>query len=135
MTHPEEIVSVTRWITWEHWNNDTEEFETSDCDQFCWHQDDMEALIESIQEDALYLFPSFDKTDSWEHREINIVAQNTFAKLGVSEYCGMLHIALIPVTDSDNWIHTSEQLYNLGSHWIKQVSQKFLDNYSNYFKD
>lgn len=131
MTHPNAKATVTFWFEPEHYDPDTEEFTRSSdipCGAYCDHSYEWEALVESITDDVLDMFPSMvgvTELDIWEHREINIIAENKIAKVGISNYCDLIAVSLIPVTDPDNWKHDHEQLYILGSHWITQVTSKF----------
>jgi len=121
LTHP---YAVTTAIV--DFDNDRYHDGNEECTYDCDHTDEFLWEIENLRDDLVSLFPSFAETDTWEYNEIHIVARNTFAKVGISEYCGRIAISLIPVTDADNYIHSGEAMFNLGTHWINQVTPKFL---------
>lgn len=63
-----------------------------DSDDFSWH-------LESMQEEGERRFPSMSKCDKWLGREDHAVLENNLAYIGVSEYCGLVSVWVVPKTD------------------------------------
>ena len=51
---------------------------------------------EVIQERVKHKYPSFKNCDDWLGREDHAILKNDYAFIGVSEYCGLLSIWLVP---------------------------------------
>lgn len=63
-----------------------------DSDDFSWH-------VESLQEAGKLLFKSMSDCDDWVGREDRAVLENRLARIGVSEYCGLVAVWALPKTD------------------------------------
>ena len=72
-------------------------------------------VIEDIQEYAPTLWPSFEKTDKWLDREDHAILSNRHAYIGISEYCGLVSVWLVP-RDEEN---------NLANQWCASITKKF----------
>jgi len=76
------------------------------------------------QEDVAYkgrrVAKSFRDCDKWVGREDKAILENEFCYLGLSEYCGLVCIWLLPK-------ECEEYLYygSLRDHWLSQISPKF----------
>jgi hypothetical protein len=57
--------------------------------------------VDYMQEFAIEKFPSLCRTDRWLGREDRVVLENSLACITVSEYCGLVAIAVVPHDDTD----------------------------------
>ena len=79
-----------------------------------WEWDD---FIEGIQYRARKAFPSLDDCDQWPGREDHAILENSHCLIGVSEYCGLASIWLVPKDDGE--------YPELAQAWCAQVTPKF----------
>jgi hypothetical protein len=85
-------------------------------------EDDMESwdwewYLERIQDEARQAFPSLDDCDYWLDREDHAIIENQHCYIGVSEYCGLVSIWLVPKDDNDH--------PELSANWCTQVTPTF----------
>ena len=78
-----------------------------DGDDFSWLVDDLRSVLKSA-------FPSVSESDRWAGREDRVIACNRHADFGISEYCGLVSVWVIPNEDSP-----------LASAWVDKVEVKF----------
>lgn len=78
---------------------------------------DFESVVEDIQEYAPTLWPSFEKVDKWVGREDHALLENQHAYIGISEYCGLIAIWLLPKDDNDH--------PQLAQNFVNQIAGKF----------
>lgn len=71
-----------------------------------WH-DMMHDLRSSIKA----AFPSMEYADRWLDREDHVIAENSFACIGISEYCSLVSIWIVPDND-------------LGAQWARNVEKR-----------
>lgn len=76
-------------------------------------------FIEDIAAVAEDLWPSFRPVKKWAGREDRVLLENGFAQLGVSEYCGLVAIWVMPRGDVD--------CEALAIRWIDQIAPRFND--------
>ena len=88
--------------------NDVSDFEDS------WEWDD---FIEYIKESAKSAFPSLDDCAQWLGREDHAILENSHCFIGISEYCGLAAIWLVPKDSGDR--------PELAESWCAQVTPKF----------
>lgn len=62
------------------------------------------------------LFPSMERCNHWLDREDLGIMCNRLAVAGVSEYCGLVSVWLVPYNDDKP---------ELAQHWCEQVKAKF----------
>jgi len=74
-----------------------------------------EDFIENFEETAKSLWPSFWKCDIWLDRENHAILENKHTYFGVSEYCGLVALWLVPKHENDP----------LAWRWISQIEKKF----------
>jgi hypothetical protein len=79
-------------------------------------QDDFDDAIAYLQEMAHAKYPSLSPSDRWLHREDHVVMENRRACITVSEYCGLVAVAVVPL-DPDN---------ALDVRWASQIDIRFL---------
>lgn len=90
-----------------------------DYDEFQWWQED-------IAEYAKSLWPSFEDADKWLEREDHAILENRLCYLGVSEYCGLASIWLVPKEYQNNGYHSSDRfILPLSESFIRRISEKF----------
>lgn len=87
-------------------------FDDDDSDDFQWQLEDFAAAI-------CKAFPSASKHDEWVDREDHSVACNSFAHFGVSEYCGLVSMWVLPIDDD---YATSN---GLRDRWIDSIGPRF----------
>lgn len=76
---------------------------------------------EDVVSKARKLAPSFSKCDTWPGREDHAILENSFCYLGLSEYCGLVAIWLLPKEGDD---YGDEQA-GLRAHWLYRIGPKF----------
>lgn len=74
---------------------------------------------EDFQQMMLDAFPSLSECDRWIGLENHALCENRFAYFGVSEYCGLVAMWVMPKDDDDA---TST---GLRDRWIDQIEAKF----------
>lgn len=80
-------------------------------------------LLEWVRERCEELFPSMYRAEDWDGREVRIVCENSHSFVGVAWYCGIVSISLAGRQDSEN-------LWSLGEKWRKQISERFVTEFS-----
>jgi hypothetical protein len=91
---------------------------------------DYEFLLEDIKAEVAEVFPSFENCEKWIGNENRAVLENRHAFITVSEYCGVVAIALVPKNEEQEG---NASLQALTSNWIKKVSWKFEDSLTRAF--
>jgi len=88
---------------------------------------DWEFFIEDVQERVKSLWKSFDNCDEWLGQEDCAIVSNSHAYIGVSEYCGLASIWLVPRED----VHDVYGNYapQLADNFCAQIRAKFLRNF------
>ncbi len=84
-----------------------------------------ESLVEDLQEYAPTLWPSLRKCDEWLGREDHALLENDLAYMGISEYCGLVAVWIVPRTDRYGYESTA----NLCEAWCAQIEAKFLKTF------
>lgn len=80
-----------------------------------WSYDD---FVENAQHAIRELAPSMSKDKGWRGNEDKIIASNGHADFGISEYCGLVSVWLVPYNDG------------LAAHWCNQIRAKFMASFS-----
>ena len=81
-----------------------------------WSYDD---FVEYAKHAVSEIAPSMSSDSGWIDREGRIIASNSFAKMVLSEYCGLVSLALVPEEDNA-----------LAAHWCSQIEPKFMASFS-----
>lgn len=99
-------------------------------------QEDWNDFVAWIRESAKSTWKSFEDEDKWLDREDHVILENSFAYIGVSEYCGLASIWLKSKHDElEGSYYTDEQARaNLCEHWCNQISDKFEKLFGEYKK-
>lgn len=102
-----------------HWELDAEDYDIAG-ELFEDH------LIEPVRDVLRATFPSFEAADESYHphrgyRETRVILENGHAMVTVSEYCGLVAVALVPLEDpypgpGENELHAA---------WAARVAERF----------
>ena len=104
-----------------------------DCDQFVgedWEYphsvswtsdwgDDPEEFLDYVRYGCKEYWPSLEKADRWIGREDHVVLENWLVDIGVSSYCGVVAVWIVP---TDN-----PETRGLAWHWVDQIRDRFLE--------
>ena len=82
-----------------------------------------EDALEEFKSLMTEYFKSLGETDVWVGREDHAVLENNLAYFGISEYCGMLSL----------WVLPKEDFINLSVNWTNQIADKFKKAVKNSF--
>ena len=120
------------WMGYE-FDEETQEYDYSDCDQDMaqWQWGD---FVDMIREDAKAQWTSFDDCDKWLGREDRVLLENTFAYIGVSEYCGLAAIWLKSKHDEldGSWYADEQRIANMADAWCNKICAKFNEMFGEY---
>lgn len=91
-------------------------------------------LVSWIREGVQRLWPSFEDANEWhcDDDEQHVILTNAHSEISISEYGGMIAISLSPYYDRAEYWRDPEP--ELGEHWRKQISAKFLSTFGEYSK-
>ena len=89
-------------------------YQAFDSDDFDWRVDDLRSAITTA-------FPSVTDDSEWVGREDRAIASNGYAYFGVSEYCGLVSVWVVP-REND---YAGGSWYVLRDRWISQIEAKF----------
>lgn len=106
------------------------------CDEFCNLQDtmpepepeDFDFFVEDLQEYAPTLWPSLVKCDKWVGREDHALLENDHCYIGVSEYCGLASLWIVPKEDDTGYPS------GLAANWCEQIADKFVATFGQLVK-
>lgn len=99
-----------------------------DCDEFQW-------WLEDIAEYAKSLWPSFEDADKWFGREDHAILENGLCYLGVSEYCDLASIWLVPKEYQNCGSYSGDRfILPLAEHFIRRTSVKFHTAFGEFTK-
>ena len=94
-------------------------------------QIEWEIFVEDIQHRAKEQWRSLQESEKWIGREDKAILENRFCYIGVSEYCGMAAVWLVPKQDFGCY-DTYEG--NFAGAWCGQISKKFRTMFNEYVK-
>jgi len=80
---------------------------------------------EDIAESCKSVWPSLDDCDEWLDREDHAILENTLVYIGLSEYCGLVSIWIVP-KNFDGY----DDYEPLAHHWIGQIEDRFTEMFS-----
>lgn len=71
-------------------------------------------------------FPSMGPEDTWENQEIHYILGNDLCKIGVSEYCGIVSVSIVPKNQCEYcWRPCDcDPLHNLATAWTAKNAAK-----------
>lgn len=79
--------------------------------------------IEDIREAFKRKFPSMNDCDFWPEKESHAILENTFAKVVISEYAGLVSLAIVPNEFSSGW---HDDVLALAHSWCVRNATPFL---------
>jgi len=109
-------------------------------DEFDYDLFDMEweDFIIDIVDRAKSKWKSFNDVSSqnkWAGREDRVLLENTFAQIGVSQYCGCINIWLRSRKDEYDSYYTDEaRIINLCESWCIRIHENFMKEFAEYVK-
>jgi hypothetical protein len=106
-------------IAYQHLDDDDDE----GGNHFRWWLEDMQQTIAEI-------WPSFTPCDQWLGREDHAIMENNLAYAGVSEYCGMIALWLVPKEESRHGQH----ILALAEQFISRIAPRFMAQFNHYRK-
>lgn len=95
---------------------ETVNFDEDDASWGAW-----DAYQEGIAVRGRSVAKSFRDCDKWVGRDDKAILENDFCYLGLSEYCGLVCIWLLP-KDGDDY---GDEQAGLREHWLQQIAGKF----------
>jgi hypothetical protein len=69
-------------------------------------------------------WPSLERIDRWIGREDHAILENGHAQIGVSEYCGLVAVWIVPAVSDYFPEHAG-----LAHHWISQIEDRFRERF------
>lgn len=84
-------------------------------------QCDFDHFMEHTVDRLMEMFPSMKPVDDWIDNEERVIAENYLARVGISEYMGLISLWMIP--HEFDWYDAN--LVNLADQWTSRVSAKF----------
>ena len=99
-----------------------------DYDSFQW-------WLEDTTEYATSLWPSFRDCDKWLDREDHAVLENSLCYFGVSQYCGLAALWLVPKDyPTDGYFSGNEYILPLAENFIRRIAPNFHKAFGQYRK-
>ena len=86
-------------------------------------QDDWDNWLYYITEQLKEKMPSLETCDEWLGNEDKAILENRFCYIGVSEYCGLACLWLVP-KELDTYYSDEASLIPLQSHWLDNAVDK-----------
>jgi hypothetical protein len=90
---------------------------------------DWDRLKDDLVMRAKALFPSLYEADGWRGREDHTLARNGLIDFGVSEYCGLMAVWMVPRADFER-----AGLEEMAERWIESVTAKFQAEFGEYYR-
>ena len=91
--------------------------------------------IEDIKCMAECRWPSLERVDNeWLGNEERIILENSFIKIGVSEYCGLACIFVVNANEEESYYEDVSRLHNLAKGFISRIENKFNKEFGEYCK-
>jgi spermidine/putrescine-binding protein len=95
------------------------DFEDDACGDMAWQD-----MLDSIKEEARKRWPSFTPCNVWLDREDKAILENDLAYIGVSEYCGLLCVWLVPKQFNQGYDNEAGK-ENLAQAWCERIKPNF----------
>lgn len=100
-------------------------------------REDWNYFIDDLKSIITAKYTSFYETDEWVGRELHAILENSFAKVIISEYCGLTSVSLVP-KEYDCYYSEDIALQNLSYGWTSQIARNFAKliakNFTSYVK-
>lgn len=94
-------------------------------------ESDIESDIEYYQDSIKSLWKSFEPCDEWLDREDRAILENELAYVGVSTYCGLMSLWLVPKEDEYGYYPQND---NLAVAFCNRIAEKFERTFSQFNK-
>lgn len=88
-------------------------------------RDQWQDFIEGLRNQIKELFPSMYECNEWVGREDYAIMENRYARIGVSEYDGMVSIWMQPI-DLETGHGDDERLVGIQESWIDKARDKHI---------
>ena len=88
-----------------------------------WDQHDWDWLQEAIV-DSFMQWPSVETADEWIGNENYVLAKNGLAKFGVSTYCNVASVWVVPIEEGHNQYGDRIDITDLSKNWIAKTWPK-----------
>lgn len=89
-------------------------------------------FVGDIRSRVKSMWKSFDNCNEWLDREDQAILENNLAYIGVSEYCGLACLWLVPKDTHDQYGNC--QGTQLSEPWCLRIAEKFEKTFSEYRK-
>lgn len=73
---------------------------------------EFQLLLESITETLMERYPSLYPVNKWIDREDKVILENRLVQIGVSEYCGLMALWVIPRYENDYSVDNLSQKFS-----------------------
>lgn len=123
-----DLTEFRRWEDWATGCSEVEVEEVEDPREWIEGETDWDWLVDDFRSAAMSLWPSLWEDHDWKGREDHILATNSFAHFGVSEYCGLMAIWLVPRTDIEF------RMEALAARWCAQQFPKLKKAFGTFNK-
>ena len=90
-------------------------------DQLCDDWDNLKLWVTEVCQEH---WPSLWENPRHLNNEDFILLENHLAQIGVSEYCGLVSLWVVPTGDSTEY-YSGENVTGLAEHWCNQIRNKF----------
>ncbi len=128
VSRPHNAVAVAfRTLTAEPWEDEEGKTHEPDAEDYRFEFDH---IVEWVRDASRDMWGSFVLCDKWIDCEDHVLLQNDLAYIGISEYCGMVSIWLVPRTD--DYYGYDDKHVNFCVPWCNQIADKFLKTFSEY---
>jgi hypothetical protein len=97
----------------------------------CRDEYDWDFQIEDLQWRLKQAYPSLSECDKWLGREDQAIMENGHAYFGVSEYCGLVSIWVVP---KDSSCDQYGELSGIGANWVRQIADGFQKRFGSLVK-
>jgi hypothetical protein len=81
-------------------------------------QMDWDDFVEGLIEGATGRYKSLNKVDKWEHNEDHIILENNFAEIAISQYGGLVSLAIRHKEDEDAYWYGGKNKTGLAQRWV-----------------
>lgn len=90
----------------------------------------LEDLKEYVTSMSMEMWPSLYQNEEWIGNEDLALVENSHCKIGVSEYCGLVSIWIVP----REWDGYGVDTTGIAEAWCSKIADRFLDTFGDYVK-
>lgn len=94
---------------------------------------DWDLFIDDLRTRAKKRWPSLDECNAWIDREDHAILENDYCFVGVSEYCGLVSVWLLP-KELDTYYPDEASKENLAKRWVSSIENNFHKEFGEYRK-